>query len=93
MTDHKTTQRRTTAPSTVRLHDLRPRAEDVVEDDRTEFANLSELVREAVRQIVTDYECRDRLTEDGESLDAANLDPVIDRAPDVHPITDGGRDE
>ena len=104
MTAHTTRDDDTTAeqgPTTVRLDDLRDRADDLVEDDTTEFESRSDLIREGVRRLVTEAECRRRLTVQGvsggetETEDVpANLDPVVDRAADhTHPLRADGSGE
>lgn len=79
-------------PTPVRLDDLRERAEALAEDDSTEFENRSEVIREGVRRLVTEHECKQRLHTD-EGVSAPNLDAVVERAPNRHPLTtDGGED-
>jgi len=94
MTAHTTRDDRRTAektPTTVRLHDLAERAEALVDDDSTEFDTVSDVLREGVRRLVTEHECRQRLTEEGET--PPNLDGVVERAPNNHPLTaTGGED-
>jgi len=98
MSAHTTADDRRTAdqsPTTVRLDDLADRAEALVEDDTTEFDTLSDVLREGVRRLVTRHECEQRLTAQGETHEdvPANLDAVVERSPDTHPMrADGGED-
>lgn len=90
MSANQTTDDRRTAeqsPITVRMDGLAERLDTIVES--SEFDNRSDAIREAVDRLVTEHECKQRLTEQGETP-PPNLDGVIDRAPDSHPLrTDG----
>lgn len=74
---------------TIRMDDLADRV-DALAEESDEFENRSEVLREAARRLVTEHECKQRL-EDADGV-PPNLGGVVDRAPDSHPMTDGGED-
>jgi len=83
----------TNPPIAIRLGTLRERIDRIVDDEATDYDNRSELIREAARQLVTRHEVRDRLDQTDDEDVPENLDAVIERAPDTHPLRADGSGE